>query len=164
VNVKTPTGNEWYSPRYLIFPGFYIVIIVLTTALSMGAPDGAFYRVIGLCPPAGSVMMVFENASVIVGAFLLLGTPWWYMVGRIGWDSYERRRGFFASLGGAALAFFTCFISGVMTRGVFRQDTHSGRFTTAMIAQYWLAALLCLGSLVSTLFALGAAVRPKRES
>jgi hypothetical protein len=143
--------------------GLYVVI-VLTTALSPGTPGGAYYRIIGLCPPAGSVMMVFENAAVIVGAFLLLGTPWWYMVGRVGWDSYEHRHGFFSSLRGAALALFTCFISSGMTHGVFRQDANSGRFTTAMIAQYWLAALLCLGSLVSTLFALGAAVSPKGES
>jgi hypothetical protein len=152
--------NEWYSPRYLILPGIYVVIIVLTTALSPGTPGGAYYRVIGLCPPAMSVGMVVDNAAVLVGAFLLFGTPWWYMVGRIGWDSHERRRSFLTSLGGAAIALFTCFVSSGMTREVFRRDGH---FTTATIAQYWLAALLCLGSLISMLFALRAAISPTRE-
>jgi hypothetical protein len=162
--VKTPKRNEWYSRRYLICPGIYVVIVVLTTVLSLKTPGGAYCRIIGLCPLAGSVGMVFDNAAVIVAAFLLLGTPWWYMVGRISWDSHEGRRGFLTSLGGVAIALFTCFISSAMTRQVFRQDSHSGRFTTAMIAQYWLVALLCLWSLVSTLFALGAAVSPPRES
>lgn len=156
-----PTRDEWYSPRYLILPGIYVVTVVLTTALSPGTPGGAYYRIIGLCPPAGSVGMAFDNAAVVVGAFLLLGTPWWYMVGRIGWDSHERRRGFLTSLGGAAIALFTCFVSTAMTREVFRRD---GPFTTAMTAQYWLVALLCLGSLISMLFALGAAISPTRES
>jgi hypothetical protein len=159
--VKTLKRNEWYSPRYLILPGIYVVIVALTAALSPGTPGGAYYRIIGLCPPAGSVGMVFDNAAVIVGAFLLFGMPWWYMVGRIGWDSHERRRGFLTSLGGAAIALFTCFVSSGMTRGVFKRD---GPFTTAMIAQYLLVALLCLGSLLSMLFALGAAFRPTRES
>ena len=159
--MKALKKNEWYSPRYLILPGIHVVVVALTAALSPGTPGGAYYRIIGLCPPAMSVGMVFDNAAVVVGAFLLLGTPWWYTVGRIGWDSHERRPGIMTSLGGAAIALLTCFVSSGMTRDVFRRD---GPFTTAMIAQYWLAVLLCLGSLISMLVALGAAIRPTRES
>ena len=161
MTVRTLNKNEWYSPRYLILPGIYVVVVALTAALSPGTPGGAYYRIIGLCPPAISVGMVFENAAVIVGTFLLLGTPWWYMVGRIGWDSNERRRGFLTSLGGAAIALLTCVVSSGITRDVLR---HERPFTTAMIAQYWLVASICLSSLVSTLFALGAAFRATRES
>jgi hypothetical protein len=160
--VKAPKNNEWYSPRYLVLPGIYVVIVALTTALSPGTPGGAYYRIVGLCPPAMSVGMVVDNAAVVVGVFLLLGTPWWYMVGRIGWDNRERRPGFGTSLGGAAIALFTCFVSSGMSRDVFRHD--DGPFTTAMIAQYWLVALLCLGSLISMLFTLGAAFSSTRES
>ena len=159
--MDTARGIRWSSTRYLILPGIYVATIVLTAALSANTPGGAYYRIFGICPPVASLGMVFDNAVVLVGAFLLVGTPWWYLVGRIGWDSYDRRHGVLASLGGAAIALFTCFVSSGMSRDVFR---HDGPFTTAMIAQYWLVALLCLGSLISMLFALGAAFRPTRES
>ena len=48
----------------------------------------------------------------------------------------------------------TLFVSGGMTSEVFKQDTAGARLTAAMTVQYWLVGLLCLGSLLSLLFAL----------
>lgn len=105
--------------------------------------------------------MAFGNTAVVVGAFLLLGTPWWYMVGRIGLDSHERRRSFLTSFGGAAIALFTCFVSTVMT---FSQVKNDISHESAAIVQYALVALLCLVALLSTLSALLAAVTSKGKS
>ena len=102
------------------------------------------------------VGMVFDNAAVIVGTFLVAGTPWWYLVGRVGWDSYEHRRGLVGSLGGGAFALLTCLVSGGMTHDTFVHDGDGGPLGIGAIAQYWLVSVLCLGSLVSVLLALRA--------
>ena len=156
LSVDTKRHN-WFSARYLILPGIYVATIAVTAVISVATPVGAYYRIIGICPPAASVGMVFDNLGVLVGTFLLLGTPWWYLVGRIGWDGYEHRRSFVGSVGGAAIALLTCFISGVMTYGTFIHDGNGGTFRVGIIAQYWLVGLLCLGSLASMLCALQAA-------
>jgi hypothetical protein len=161
--VNTARGIRWFSTRYFILPGIYVATIVLTTTLSAKTPGGAYYRIFGICPAVASLGMVFDNAVVLVGAFLLVGTPWWYLVGRIGWDSYDRRHGVLPPTVGAVFALFTCFISTAMTVGAYRGDIHDGAFRNAAIAQYWLVSLLCLGALVSMLFALWAALTPNKR-
>ena len=137
--------------------------ILLATALSPSTPGGAYYRILGLCPLVASIGMVVDNDAVIVGAFLLLGTPWWYLVGRIGWDSHERGHGLLRPIVGAAIAVFTCFISTAMTVDQLKSDIHDNALKSAALAQYSLVALLCVGALLSALSALMAAVTP-RES
>lgn len=117
----------------------------------------------GLCPPVASLGMVVDNDAVIVVSFLLVGTPWWYLVGRIGWDGYQRSQGLLQPIVGAAIAGFTCFISTSMTLDQIKSDIHNNALNSATVTQYSLVALLCTGALFSALLALIAAFT-SRES
>lgn len=162
--MNTARVGRWFRARYFILPGIYLSLILLTAALSAKTPGGTYYRIWGICPPVASLGMIFENATVLVVAFLLIGTPWWYWVGRIGWDSYGRRRGGSEATRGAIFALFTCLVSTAMTLGVYKSDIRDGAFKSAAIAQYWMVSLLCLGAFLSGLLALRAALTPTRES
>lgn len=158
------TVSRSFRNQTLTLPGVYVVAVFLTTALSRGTPGGAHYRIFSVCPPVASLGMVVDNEVVIVGAFLLLGVPWWYLVGRIGWDAHERRRSLLGSGVGALIAGFTCFVSTGMTLAPLKQDLRYGAFPIGAISQYSLVALLCVGALLSTLVALITAVTPGRQS
>jgi hypothetical protein len=164
VSVNTGKSDEPFGILSLVLPGVYVGTILLTTVLSIGTPGGAYYRVFGVCPLVASIGMVYDSTSVIVGAFLVVGTPWWYLVGRIGLSGYRRARGPLSAAVGVAIAGFTCFVTGSMTSGVFKQDIRDSAVKGWVIAQYWLVALLCFGALVSGVFSLVAAVTPARES
>ena len=106
---------------------------------------------------------VVENDVVIVAAFLLLGTPWWYWVGRIGWDGHEHRRSFVSPLVGALMPLFTYFVSTGMTVDPVKQDIHDGVLRSGAISQYFLVALLCVGALVSAFLSLAGALSSRQE-
>jgi hypothetical protein len=152
-----------FRNQHLILPAIYVIAVFLTTALSASTPGGAYYRILSLCPPVASLGMVVENDGVIVAAFLLLGTPWWYLVGRIGWDGHERRRSFVSPVVGALIALFTCFVSTGMTIDPLKQDIHDGSLRSGAVSQYLLVALLCVGALLSVFLALAAALNPRQE-
>jgi hypothetical protein len=117
MNVNSGTNKDLFRIQYLLVPGIYIVAVFFTTALSLNTPGGAYYRIWSLCPPVGilGMAMAIDDDVAIVAAFLLLGTPWWYLVGRIGWDAHKRRRSFLRPAVGAMVALFTCFVSTTMT-------------------------------------------------
>jgi MFS family permease len=107
--------------------------------------------------------MVVDNDVVIVVAFLSLGTPWWYLVGRIGSDGHERRPSFVSSVLGALIALFTCLVSTGMTVDPLKQDIHDGALRSGAVSQYLLVTLLCFGALLSVCLALAAAVNPTKN-
>lgn len=156
--METSKDNKrWLSPAAVIVPFIYVGTVVLTCSLSARTPGGAYYRIWGIDPLAAMFGMVYDNVAVIVGVFLVSGTPWWYLVGRIGWG--DRKRRLSAGVGGALFALFTCFVTASITLGVLKQDIHAGLLTDMVIFQYSLVALLCFGALVSTLCAVVAALR-----
>lgn len=162
MNVDTATDKGLFRNQYLVLPSIYVIAVFLTTALSVHTPGGAYYRILSLCPPVASVGMVFDNDLLIVTAFLLLGTPWWYMVGRIGWDGHERRRSFVHPIVGALIALFTCFVSTGMTISPLKEDIHDGALRSGAISQYLLVALLCTSALLTVFLALVGAIRPRK--
>jgi hypothetical protein len=138
----------------LILPAIYVVDIFLTAVISAGTPGGAYYRIVGIGPVAGAVGMVYDSTAVIVIAFLLSGTPWWYLIGWIGWNSRKRRTSRGSSGLGAIIALFTCFVSTSITLGNLKQDIHDKLLTSGVIFQYSLAVLLIFGALISTFYAI----------
>lgn len=164
MNVDRAAATRLFRNRYLILPGIYVVAVFLTAALSASTPGGAYYRILSLCPPVAALGMVVDNDLVLVTAFLLLGTPWWYWVGRIGWDGYERRRSVVRPAIGAPIALFTCVVSAGMTVDPLKQDIHEGVLKAAAVSQYLLVALLCLGALLSACLALAATVSQRQQS
>lgn len=164
MDVNPALDKGLFRNQYLILPGVYVIAVFLTTALSVRTPGGAYYRILSLCPPVASLGMVVDNDLVIVTAFLLLGTPWWYLVGRIGWDGHERRRSFVRPVVGAVIALFTCFVSTGMALDPLKQDIHDGVLKSGAVSQYLLVALLCIGALLSVFLAFAATVRPLEQS
>ena len=164
MDVNPATNKDLFRSQYLILPGIYVIAVFLTTVLSASTPGGAYYRILSLCPPVASLGMVVDNDAVLVAAFLLVGTPWWYLVGRIGWDGHERRRSFLSPAVGALIALFTCVVSVGMTLDPLKQDIHDGALRAGAVSQYLLVATLCIGALVSVFLALVAVVSPCKPS
>ncbi len=154
---------DWRTPPLLILPAIYIATILLSAFLSPATPGAAYYRVIPVCPVAGVFGMAFDSDAWMFAVFLLLGTPWWYFIGRIAWRNYTRQRGVQHPLVGSAIALFTSFIATAMSLDVFKRDFNDGLVDGMVFVQYFLIALLCLGALVSTLSALAAAFDPGKE-
>jgi len=144
----TENGGRWFALPLVVLPLLYVVVVVLTAIVSLWMPGGAFYRIIGINPVLGAFMMVNDNAAVIVGGFLVSGLPWWYLVGRIGWESRNGRISRWSSGLGALLTIYTCVLSTAVSIGVLKNDRREGAMNDAAIVQYSLVALLCFGALV----------------
>jgi hypothetical protein len=140
--------QRWFNPAFIILPSIYVGLIVLTYALSVGTRGGAYYRIWGVDPLAAMFGMVYDSEAIIIAVFLITGTPWWYLVGRIGWSSKQRLS---TALGGALFALFTCFVTSLMTLEIVKQDIQGGLLTGRVIFQYSLVASLCFGALVTAL-------------
>ena len=140
-------NRRWSRPAFLIMPAIYVGTIAVTYTLSIGTPGGAYYRIFGLDPLAAIFGMVYDNAAIIIGVFLLTGTPWWYFVGRL--TLAGKRRVF-----GGLLALFTFLIVISATLDPLKQDLHNGVLSSAVMFQYSLTALLCLGALTSAVYGL----------
>jgi hypothetical protein len=156
--------ERWLSRPLLILPSIYVIAILLTAALSVRMPGGAYYRIIGIDPVAGMFGMVYDSDAILVGAFLIFGTPWWYLMGRIALNSKNRKFSSWGSGAAAVLAFFTCFVATSMSTDVLKQDIREGPLTAMAILQYSLVAFLCFGSLVSTIYATIAVFARNRPS
>src|SRR5580693_3961707 len=98
-----------------ILPGLYVSLVLTTFATSISDGGQSFYRLIGVNPVAGLCMMFFDNAPVIFTLFLVSGTPWWYLVGKIGWDSRTRRASRLNSGIGAVFTLSTGWIAAAVT-------------------------------------------------
>jgi hypothetical protein len=154
---------RWVTPRLIALPVLYLLVLMLTAALSPFKPGGTFYRIIGVDPLGGAFMIVSDNAAVIIAVFAITGTPWWYVVGWVGWEPNGSGVSRLRSGLGAALALFTCWVSASMTVDVIRGDGRDRALTGVVILQYSLVALLCLGALASTISALINTLGGRRE-
>jgi hypothetical protein len=164
VDVNTAKRDNSFSPPFLALPGLYLCCILVTALLSIRMPGGAYYRVFGICPPVAALGMVFDNAALIIGAFVVVGTPWWYLVGRIGGSGLGRQPSLVSPLAGAAIAIFTCFVSTSISFGVFKEDMQEHDMDAGAIVQYALIFLLCLGALAAALYSLAATLFAGKES
>lgn len=153
--------GRWFSLPLLILPATYVLLILLTVLLSLRTYGGAFYRIIGVNPVAGGLMMIYDNAVVIIEIFLISGTPWWYFIGRIGWDSKKRRIGRLSSSLGAILALFSCWAGTSMTTEVLKRDIRDGILSGVVILQYSIVGILCLGAFISAIYSAIAALKKK---
>lgn len=87
--------------------------------------------------------------------FLLLGGSWWYLIGRVGWDSVERRLPRWIAALGAAVCLFTSAIdAGGAYDTYYGLDQRYDRLTMGGIIQYLLVAILSLGALLCVVVAL----------
>lgn len=140
-------NRGWLRAVFLIMPAIYVGTVVVTYALSIGTPGGAYYRIFGLDPLAAIIGMAHDGVAMIIAVFLLTGTPWWFF---LGWSTFGGER---PVLGGV-LALFTSYIVVSATIDPLKQDIHNGSLSAAVMFQYSLTSLLCLGALTSAIYGL----------
>ena len=93
--------------------------------------------------------MGYDSEASIVAVFLLSGIPWWYFIGRIGWQIRGRSMSRWTLGVGAIVALFAFLVCTSMTVRVLQADLGEGSLTSMALLQYTLTASLCLGALVS---------------
>ena len=158
--IATKQNERWFSPPLLILPALYVIVVFLTAIFSERTEGGAFYRIIPLNPIAGAFMMRYDNPTIIVGIFLVTGTPWWYLVGRIRQASIKRRVSRVTLGLGSILALATSWVATSMTLDLLKQDIRQGFMLSPVIVQYSLVGLLCFEAFVSAVSAARATLRP----
>jgi hypothetical protein len=149
----TTRAKPRIEPLLLLLPGLYAATVLLTFALSLDTPGGAYYRIIAVNPLAALFMWRVQNDIALTAVFLVIGLPWWYLVGRIGSEgtrrSYSRLR-----LGlGALFCASILLLGSSVTIDTLKQDARDNFVTGAVMLQYALVAALCVGAGISTLCA-----------
>jgi hypothetical protein len=88
----------------------------------------------------------------VIGFILILGTGWWYFLGRIGWESSQGRLSRFGAGVGALLTLFFGATGVILTKGVVNEDIREGALSAGAIVQYVLVGLLCAGAFVAAFY------------
>jgi hypothetical protein len=167
-----PTGRPstvWFSlesddrlARMLpvILPATHVSLCVLTALLSPTDLGGAWYRILGidLFVPA---MWDTDNNLALLGIYLVFGTPWWYFIGRLGWESKKRSISRLSSGLAAILTLFFGVVGTIFSLVSLYQDCREGHQPGAGIIQYPFVGLLCLGAFLSAVYSAGAALKKR---
>jgi hypothetical protein len=142
-----------------VLPLIHVLLVLLSMFLSVNTPGGAYYRLFGVDPLSAMVLMVYDGTPAVIGFILILGTGWWYFLGRIGWESSQGRLSRFGAGLGALLTLFFGATGVLLTKGVINEDIQERTLSTAAIIQYVLVGLLCIGAFVSALYSSKRALR-----
>jgi hypothetical protein len=135
-----------------VLPTTYVLLVLLTAALSPRTDGLAYDRIVGADPIGMAFMMTFNSPIAILLGFLITGTPWWYFIGRMCSDSRKGRIGRVTSVLGFILASGTFWTVAKLTADALTHDIHHQIRSMSLILQYSLVAILCMGALVSALF------------
>jgi hypothetical protein len=147
----------------LVLPATHVILVALTMVLSRHTPGGAYYRIFGVDPFSAMVLMVYDGTPAVVVSILVLGTAWWYFIGRIGWESSQGRLSRFGAGLGALLTLFFGVIGVTLSIGVVNEDMRDGALSAGAIFQYVLVGLLCLGAFVAASSSAKHALRTKKS-
>jgi hypothetical protein len=146
-----------YLPLFVL-PAVHIFLVALTTILSRMTPGGAYYRILGVDFVAAPIMMVFDNAPIIVGVLLIVGTALWYFIGWIGWESSKGKISRLSAAVGGLFALFFGAIGALATKEILYEDLLRGSPSVGAILQYACVGVLCLGAFVVTIYSAIAAL------
>ena len=146
----------------VVLPTIHVILVALSMFLSINIPGGAYYRIFGVDPFSAMFMMVYDGTLAVIVFILILGTAWWYFIGRIGWESSQGRMSRLGAGLGALLTLFFGVIGVALSKGVVYEDIHDGALSAGAILQYVLAGLLCLGAFVAAGYSAKHALRGKK--
>ena len=156
-------GARWWSPPLLILPAVHGFLIVLTAWLQSRTNWG-YYRLIGVDFLAVPLAMCCGDPSgLLFGIFLVIGTTWWYFIGRIGWESKQGRIGRVTAGLAALLALLFALVGTVGSAVIFRHDFRDRALSAAIGLQYVCAGILCMGAFVSTFYSVRAVFAGRHE-
>ena len=157
--LKNPAGLLRLT---IILPATNVVLYIATLALDWRSRSPYASRALFAIDFPWSGLMVSYNRHVTLAVVAFLGTAWWYFIARIGWDSKKQKLSRLKSALGAILLFFV-FVGGVqICVEDFVKDLRTVPARPFLIL-YVPAAMLCIGALVSLLYALAGAFQ-KRTS
>jgi hypothetical protein len=140
----------------VVLPSLHAVLCFLTLLVSRRTPGGAWYRLVGIDFPLFAFAMPlrgFDGELAVFAIVLLLGTSWWYLIGRVGWSSHIGR---LRSSGATVLALSVSLIGPAIWADTFHRDIREAALkgvalTDAVRLQYLLVGLLCIGALLSAI-------------
>jgi hypothetical protein len=138
-----------YVPRWptAILPALHVLLCALAGFLEMRRQD-AWFRMIGIDPPCFVIIWWMTDQFRAFAFFLILGTAWWYAVGRLTWASNNRR---FGGPGSTLTTLFALVVvwAGISgTVGAIQQEVADGTLSVWVVIQYALIALLCVGAIL----------------
>jgi hypothetical protein len=144
-------------------PVIHILLVLFTMMISSKTPEGAYYRIEGIDPVGMAVGMIFDGAT-FWGALLVIGTGWWYFIGKIGYDSHSGRINRFVAPLGALLALFSGATCLSLTTGSVLQDLRDHNLPIWGVLQYACAVPFCVGAFITTVYAMMAFFRKQTEA
>jgi hypothetical protein len=109
-------------------------------------------------------LMTLDGDLKLFVLFLLLGTSWWFIIGRSGWSSQNRMIGRVSSAMAAILGFGVASAAASMCADTFLHDIREGALTGAVSLQYLLIGLLCIGALASGISSAKAALTKRNRN
>jgi hypothetical protein len=138
-------------------------LVVLTILLSLKTAGGTYFRIFGLDPLAAAFMMADEGVALpVVEALLILGTAWWYFIGRIGWASNRGKLSRVGSALGAILVLFFIVVGFLLAKQTFYSDFNNGQLSAGALIQYYFVAAILVGGLISAIYSMRATFRQQR--
>jgi hypothetical protein len=156
-------GARFHLAALAALPLIHVLLVILSMILSVHTPGGAYFRLFGVDPLSAMAMMVYDGTATVIGFILILGTGWWYFLGRIGWESSHGRLSRFGAGLGALLTLFFGATGVILTKGVITEDIQEGTLSAGAIFQYVLVGLLCVGAFVAAGRAATHALRRKKS-
>ena len=145
----TERTNPGIEPWLLLLPGLYAATVLLTFALSLTTPGGAYYRIIVINPLAAGFIWGVESDVGLTAVFLVTGVPLWYLVGRIGSQGIRRSASRLRLGVGALFCVSPLLLGGPETLDILSQDARDNFVTHAVVLQYVLVAALFVGAAIS---------------
>jgi hypothetical protein len=154
--------EKFHLAALVVLPLIHALLVILSMILSVHTPGGAYYRLFGADPLSAMALMVYDGTPAVIGFILILGTGWWYFLGRIGWESSQGRLSRFGAGLGALLTLFFGATGVILSKGVINEDIREGTLSAGAISQYVLVGLLCVGAFVAAYYSSKHALRGKK--
>jgi len=126
-----------------LLPGLHLIAFIFGSILSLRSPYGLSPLFCVDLPI--SLPLVGRDDWPTVTVVGLLGTAWWYFIGRVGWMSSRGMISRGASVGGALVILLTCGIGSYALVSQASGWTRDERFSLAVIINYCMAGLLLVG-------------------
>lgn len=161
-NARVPAADRdhrAFDLQLIILPAVHAFLFILAGLVSLWSPFG-LSPVFCVDLPISLPLVAREDLRTVL-LVAILGTGWWYFIGRIGWLSRRGRISTLGSMLNALVIVFVCGIGTIAIVGQFSQSFHDERFSLAVIGLYALAGMLLLGGWFTALTCAMAALRIK---
>jgi hypothetical protein len=141
--------HELFNFWLLMLPSIHLLLFAVGGLVSRWSPYGLSPIFCVDLPFSLPLFMRDDWGTVLVVG--ILGTGWWYFVGRIGWMSHHNQITRVGSILGAALILFMCSVDAILIRGQAEGWIHDERFSSPVIVVYGIAIALVAGGILSSL-------------